>query len=481
MLDSVVRNLLPFENENRLLVFTEHEICEETGLRSLLALNGYFIFDYVNVEQFRIEYEETIKASMDKVAVIVQLEIYVPYDIRQSFRTVNVFIDTLFPNLNPDIIKKHRNDWDIIAFAAEQIYSDYSQTRLTEIFLDEKVFSYEMIQQYCNCASGRIEAACKRAISYRDWIHIAKYKASIQYYAAMKNIEIDLSFADEAFFGFIAGGYGQLSQEINNDYPPIVTKALTTIMSDKNNKSALIVMDGMSLFDFNALSRHFGDIDYEYGATYALIPTTTPISRQSLLSGKYPRELDKPFSLVNEEKEFKANAASFGVTPTQIEYLRGYDAEISPLTKMVSIIINDIDDIVHGQFQGRAGMFNDMDLLGKSAKLQSLIGRLTAKGFTIYITADHGNTLCTGVGGFRSGLEMESRSMRMVVLKDFAQANALLNENTTEYQGFYLDKEYRYFVCKNGVSFDIKGETVMTHGGMSIDEVIVPFIKIRSA
>lgn len=480
MLDNIVCNLLPFEKENKLLVFTEHDVCEETGLRSLLAIKGYSIFDYINVEQFRIEYEETIKTSNDKVAVLVQLDIYIPYDIRRSFHTVNIFIDTLFPNLNTDIIKKHRNDWDIIAFAAEQIYSDCSRPRLTEIFLNEKVFSYETIRQYCNYASGKIEAACERAVSYRDWVHIAKYKASIQYYAAMKNMEIDLSFADEAFSGFVADGYGRLSQEINNDCPPIVTKALTSIISDKNNKSALIVMDGMSLFDFKAISRHFGSIDYEYGGTYALIPTTTPISRQSLLSGKYPRELDKPFSLVNEEKEFKAKADSFGLTPTQIEYLRGYDSQISPLSRMVAIIINDVDDIAHGQFQGRAGMWGDMDLLGKSGKLQSLISRLTANGFTVYITADHGNTLCTGVGGFRSGVEMESRSMRMAVLKDFAEANALLNENTTEYQGFYLDKEYRYFICKSGVSFDSKGETVMTHGGISIDEVIVPFIKVRS-
>ena len=38
MLDSVVRNLLPFERENKLLVFTENDVYEETGLRSLLEL-----------------------------------------------------------------------------------------------------------------------------------------------------------------------------------------------------------------------------------------------------------------------------------------------------------------------------------------------------------------------------------------------------------------------------------------------------------
>jgi hypothetical protein len=315
-------------------------------------------------------------------------------------------------------------------------------------------------------------------MTYQDWITIAKTKASTEYYAAMKNIEVDLSFVDEKFIKFIADGYGRLSSEVNSRIPPIITRTLSVIRADMNEKSALVVMDGMSLFDFKAISRHFEGIDYELECSYALIPTTTPISRQSLLSGKFPRELSKPFSLVDEEKEFKANASSLGFPDNQIQYLRGYDAEISPLSKIIAIIINEVDDIVHGQRQGRAGMYNDMTLFGKSGKLQKLIRRLSSLGYSVYIASDHGNTPCTGVGSFRSGVEVESRSMRMVILKDFAEANALLIENVNEYQGFYLDKAYRYYICKNGVSFDNRGETIMTHGGMSLDEVVVPFIRI---
>jgi len=39
---------------------------------------------------------------------------------------------------------------------------------------------------------------------------------------------------------------------------------------------------------------------------------------------------------------------------------------------------------------------------------------------------------------------------------------------------------YKYYVCESGVSFDNKNEEVMTHGGISIDEVIVPFIKVKA-
>jgi hypothetical protein len=60
-----------------------------------------------------------------------------------------------------------------------------------------------------------------------------------------------------------------------------------------------------------------------------------------------------------------------------------------------------------------------------------------------------------------------------------AERNALLAEYAVEYPGHYLDKSYRYFICKPGVSFDSKGETVMTHGGMTLDEVIVPFVEVK--
>jgi hypothetical protein len=317
------------------------------------------------------------------------------------------------------------------------------------------------------------------ASRYTDWIEVAKQKAAIHYYAVGADITVDLSFADKAFTRFIDDGYAKLYSEIGGGAPAIITKTLRAICGDDNKKVALLVMDGMSMFDFEIISRCFDGIDYELYGSFAIIPTTTPISRQSLLSGKYPRELATPFSLANEEKEFRAGAKVQGYTDNQIQYVRGFELEISPFVKIVAVIVNEVDDIVHGQKQERTGMFNDMNVLGKSGKLQKLIRQLAGRGFTVYITADHGNAPCVGVGGFRSGVEIETRSMRMAVLKDFADENGLLTEYADEYPGYYLDKKYRYFVCKSGVSFDSKGERVMTHGGMTLDEVVVPFVKIK--
>ena len=35
-------------------------------------------------------------------------------------------------------------------------------------------------------------------------------------------------------------------------------------------------------------------------------------------------------------------------------------------------------------------------------------------------------------------------------------------------------------ICNIGKSFDAKGTEVMTHGGITLDEVIVPFIRIKA-
>ena len=51
----------------------------------------------------------------------------------------------------------------------------------------------------------------------------------------------------------------------------------------------------MSIFDFNIISSKFNNIYFKENYIYAITPTTTSISRQSLLSGKFPYRITKSF------------------------------------------------------------------------------------------------------------------------------------------------------------------------------------------
>ena len=213
-----------------------------------------------------------------------------------------------------------------------------------------------------------------------------------------------------------------------------------------------------------------------------MIPSTTSISRQCLLSNKFPSQLIAPWIQSKEKAEFIECAKSMGYAENQIAYLRGYDVEFDSCIRCGTVIINDVDDMVHAQLQGRIGMYNDVSLLSNKGKLRKLTERLMADGFDVYITSDHGNTVCTGIGRFvGAGVDVETKSHRMLILKDFADKTKMKDKfGLIEYPKYYLNKEYDYLICNTDKSLDDSGKQVMTHGGMTIDEVVVPFIKIKA-
>jgi len=275
--------------------------------------------------------------------------------------------------------------------------------------------------------------------------------------------------------------FGKLSQNIDKSSPVLVSKAMD-YMSGHSEKFIIVVMDGMSEFDWKIISTAFKEVAYEKSSMFAMIPSTTSVSRQCLLSGKYPSQLLEPWKQSKEKTEFVDCARNLGYTDSQIGYERGYDAQFGSFVRCGAVIINDVDDMVHAQTQGRLGMFNDITVLANQKKLLEMTKRFLAAGYDVYITADHGNTPCTGLGKLMgTGVEVETKSRRMLALKDFADKAGLIEKHgLVEYPKYYLSKEYDYLICDVGDSFDAKGDEVMTHGGITLDEVVVPFIKIKA-
>lgn len=483
MLKEYILQTLAAEYESRILIFDLDNIEGRFSYTSLLSEIGFEIIQYENATEFRYIYESKFKKNEDKLAVIVLAEKYIPYDILQSFYCVNISWDKLFPNLNKDILIKERSiELSLLYTASNNLYEDTLTFEETSSYLTQKVYGKENVAIYLeNIKEELLVLLSGSELNYNTWISIASKKGKAEYLAAKSGISVDLSFIDEKFAEFILKGYNTISGIIDRSSPVIISRVMDYVAKN-NDKVALIVLDGMSIFDFNIITSTFDEIEYEENYIYAMVPTTTAISRQSLLSGKFPVELDKPFNLSREEKEFKTKAKSLGYLDNQIQYARGYEPEIGPNIKCLSVILNDIDDLVHGQLQGRVGMYNDIEYLAGSGKIQTLIRKLNQQGFTIYLTSDHGNTLCKGLGVVRgAGVEVETKSKRALILKDFANSNELIEKyNLIDYPGYYMDKQYKYLICKIGTSFDTKDSIVMTHGGISVDEVIVPFIKIKA-
>ena len=344
-----------------------------------------------------------------------------------------------------------------------------------------KVYAKANVQWYLQQKLSELMSRVVEAKNYKDWFAIAEEKSRLDLLAIQSEIELDTTEINGIFQNYALEQFGKLSSSIDKDTPVLVSKAMD-YMHEHSEKFVIIVMDGMSEFDWRIFSTSFDGIKYEQAAAFAMIPSTTSISRQCLLSNKYPSQLVEPWKQSKEKTEFIDCAKKLGYTDAQIGYERGYDASFGSFVRCGAVIINDVDDMVHAQTQGRIGMYHDIKLLTGQKKLSNMVRRFLADGFDVYISADHGNTACVGLGRIMgSGVEVETKSHKMVVLKDFADKESLIQKyGLIEYPKYYLPKEYDYLICNVGESLDVKGEAVMTHGGMSLDEVVVPFIKIKA-
>lgn len=464
-----------------LLIDTDHLI-KKTRLMECFKEYGFEIVEYRDDISFRIEYEEKVKSKESRIAVVSKPEQYIPYDLRRRFTAYEVSLTELFPRLNTAALKEQDPEaYDIISSAYVKSFDYYRSFAATEQFLRLQAYSKENIILYLEKCYDELLCKSDGCIDYNTWFSIAEEKARIDCMAVEYEIALDTTEINRRFRDYIFSQYGKLSTSMDQNSPVLVSRAME-FMHERSKRFILVVMDGMSEFDWRVLSKSFSGICYQNTAAFAMIPTVTSVSRQCLLSNKYPRELERPWNQSKEKQEFISCAKKMGFADNQISYQRGYQADFGSFVRCGAVIINDIDDMVHGQKQGRIGMFNDISIMEKQRRLVEMTQRFLSAGFDVYITADHGNTTRRGMGKLMTtGVETETKSRCMLVLKDFADKDGMKDKyGLLEFPKTYLPKEYDYLICDVGDSFDAKGEEVMSHGGISIDECVVPFIMLKA-
>lgn len=258
---------------------------------SVFTKHGFEVIVYQDDLSLRIGYEQKIKAGTEKLAVLNCGKAYIPYDIVKRFALYTVSLRHLFPKLNPDVLRhKSGMDLDLLAMVAAKNFDDLTKPEQTEAFFDTVVYSKENLLVYFQSKRERIFQKAASNPHYRDWYQIAEEKALIDRYSVQYKLNIDTSELNRLFQDYVLQAFGTLSSKIDRDTPVLVSHAMEYI-HEQSEKFALIVMDGMSEFDWNLISESFAGVRYEQAAAFAMIPSTTSISRQCLLSNQFPSQL----------------------------------------------------------------------------------------------------------------------------------------------------------------------------------------------
>ena len=268
------------------------------------------------------------------------------------------------------------------------------------------------------------------------------------------------------------------------------------IEDQKSDKVALLVIDGLSLEQWvtvrNIIQTQSSDLILRESATFAWIPTLTSVSRQAIFAGKPPIYFPSSINYTNsEEKLWKQFWQGHDVSKLDIAYKRSLgdgDAEaamdslINPAqTKVVGLVIDKVDKIMHGMQLGAAGMHNQIDQWCRGEYLISLLNYLSNHGYEIWITSDHGNIEAIGKGRPTEGVIAESRGERVRIYPTPELRSQISSTFTfaREWQPSGLPGDYFPLVATGNDAFVNEGDSIVGHGGVAIEEVIVPLIKVE--
>ena len=247
----------------------------------------------------------------------------------------------------------------------------------------------------------------------------------------------------------------------------------------------LVVIDGLGFAQWHPLRRAAGLRVHDSAGSLAMIPTLTSVSRQAIFAGELPRDFAGSIRTTSaEERLWRRFWVGRGVADRDISYtkLLGGDADRipEPAGRVAGVVVNAVDDILHGaEVLGDRQVAVGVDLWARSGFLADLVGAATGAGFETWITSDHGN-LPTVPGRIpREGKTVEHTGLRVRIYP-----NATLREQAADHGEIWdppglPTKEAGYYPAfASGRTGYHTGAERVGHGGISLDEVIVPVARV---
>ncbi len=322
-----------------------------------------------------------------------------------------------------------------------------------------------------------------------DWNHIAPLWGKISYlrdYCSEKIFEYDSLDKKiiERFDEFIDSKYADYFYGSSKDKPLTVNKVMEYLEQFKAGKIILLCFDGMSFQEWYVLKTYLenkGITKFKESTTLALLPTVTKYSRRALFSGT--REYQSPLP---EDRGFTKNIVEKWKCDNSKEIGFQYNAVLKWDPKYLNydyfgIIINLFDERAHktgNVVESKLLMQRDIINYLEQTTIEDIFHEFIKAGYRIYITSDHGTIWCLGNGRKSDKYLVEERARRALLYPNKTLAMDFVSQKEKLFENNNLLGEKVLVFPKGREMFATKNEIAITHGGVHLEEVIVPFIEV---
>jgi hypothetical protein len=270
--------------------------------------------------------------------------------------------------------------------------------------------------------------------------------------------------------------------------------------STSDDRLALLCFDGLALDQWYLLRSYLEQtlvgLSFEENRTYAVAPTLTPVSRQSLFAGRPPVTFEESvLTTTRDAKAWEAYWVNRNIRKRRVEYLpvqvngdglNELRAVVDSKNRRLGVLVNLFDQVMHTV----KGMTPESDKRIyydalrshlENGRLAELFTILLDQDYRIFVTADHGNVAGVGTGLKPPKALVESYARRVALFEDPALAESYRDEHAGLYTFWtkVLPSSMQPVYLEGNKLFASAGKTMISHGGLSIEELIVPFVEVK--
>lgn len=448
-------------------------------------------------------------------------------------------IKSLNPNLPVVMITKSEEE-HIMEEAIGSKISDYlikplnpSQILLSvKKILDNKRLVTEKTNQSYQQDFRSLSMAFNDRMDYQEWAEVYKKLvfweleiSKTQSKDMSEILDMQKSEANVNFAKFIEENYEDWLNEDDIDKPllshQLIPKRVLPVLKENTEDSVFFIVIDNLRFDqwkiIEPILLDYFNIDSEE-MYYSILPTTTAYSRNSIFSGMLPSEMAKYHAdiWIQEDDEEGKNLNEEEFLKRQLKR-NGFQGKFSYhkiITQQQGKALNDsFNNLLHNQLNAVVYNFVDMlshartdvnmirDLMPDDAAFRSLarswflhsplldlLKRLAERNTRVFLTTDHGtiqvNKTVKIIGDknvntnlrYKQGKNLNYKSSEVFVARD-PESFYLpkLNVSTS----YVFAKEDGFFVYPNNLNYYANYyRDTFQHGGVSLEEMVIPFVEL---
>ena len=289
---------------------------------------------------------------------------------------------------------------------------------------------------------------------------------------------------------------------------------------DAGQKVFVLVLDNFRLDQWRLLSRELSDdFAIDEDLYYSILPTATQYARNALFAGLMPLQIKKlyPHLWVDGEEDEGKNQNEESLIAEQLKRFRrretftyhkvsdspAADRLLSQMSRLDAaplhvLVVNFIDILSHARTESRAmrelasdeAAYRSITLSWfRHSPVSELLHRLASKDYTILITTDHGSirvdtpSKVVGERNLNTNLRYKLGRNMAYSPKDVYEVKRpekiqlpSPNLSTT----YIFATGTRFFAYPNNYNYYVQYyKDTFQHGGISLEEVIIPLITLR--